>query len=518
VQRRDADILKQELKCNVVRTSHYPQSVDFLDRYDEIGLLVFEEITGWQLIGDEGWKDLACRDVEAMIKRDRNRPSIILWGVRVNESQDDHGFYTRTNAIARAMDDSRQTSGVRYFFESERLEDVFGINDFDPDYISPPNHPLYLNTEFVGHMFPTKRTDGVERTQEHALRHVRVHDMLGADDRFAGGIGWCAFDYNTHEEFGSGDRVCYHGVSDVLRIPKPAASFYRSQCDPEEEAVLEPGFHWSVGDGSDYRAQGPGIVFSNCDRLAVFIGGELQAELEPDRKRFPNLPHPPFFFSTFSGVAPWRRIWGDLRIDGFLGDEKIVSRTFSSKGVVQRFHVKLDDEELIGDGSDATRALLLVTDEYNNLRPFATGAVELSLEGPGTIVGEYPFAPVGGAGAVWLKAGEVENDCALVLLVTHPVLGTQTASLRVVGVPREIAGNRRARASPAPGTKAGETARREAAPQHLPCPIRQERTPGGHRTNENPQPGHEQPVQCRRDREGGNGDLGPFAIRRHAEQ
>jgi len=83
---------------------------------------------------------------------------------------------------------ARQTSGVRYFFESEKLEDVFGLNDVDPDSISQPNHPLYLNTDFVGHMFPTKRTDGVERTQEHALRHARVHDMLGADDSFAGAV------------------------------------------------------------------------------------------------------------------------------------------------------------------------------------------------------------------------------------------------------------------------------------------------------------------------------------------
>jgi beta-galactosidase len=373
-----------------------------------------------------------------MVKRDRNHPSIILWGVRVNESQDDHSFYTRTNTIARSMDDSRQTSGVRYFFESELLEDVFGINDFDPDFISPPNHPRYLNTEFVGHMLPTKRTDGVERAQEHALRHARVHDILGADAQFAGGIGWCAFDYNTHEEFGSGDRVCYHGVSDIFRIPKPAASFYRSQCDAEEEAVLEPGFHWSVGDGSDYAAQGPGVVFSNCDRLEIFIGGEFQAEIKPDRERFPNLPHPPFFFSALGGVAPWRRVWGDLRIDGFLGNRKVVSRTLSSKGVDQRFHVELDDVELLGNGVDATRAVLLVTDEYGNLRPFATGAVELALEGPGEIVGEHPFALVGGAGAVWLKAGEVENDSILVLRARHPVLGTRSVSLRVLGVPKEI--------------------------------------------------------------------------------
>jgi beta-galactosidase len=346
VQRRDALILKDELKCNVVRTSHYPQSAHFLDCCDEIGLMVFEEIPGWQHIGDEGWKELACRDVEAMIRRDWNHPSIILWGVRINESQDDHMFYARTNRIAHALDDSRQTSGVRYFFDSELLEDVFGINDFNPDFITPPRHPLYLNTEFVGHMFPTKRTDNAERTQEHALRHARVHDMLGMDDRFAGGIGWCAFDYNTHANFGSGDRVCYHGVSDIFRVPKPAAGFYRSQCDPEEEVVLEPGFHWSIGDGSDYASQGQGVIFSNCDRLRVYIGDRLRAEIEPDRECFGNLPHPPFFFSELSGTAPWRRVWGDLRVDGYLADQKVISRTLSSKGVDQQFRVEPDDAEL----------------------------------------------------------------------------------------------------------------------------------------------------------------------------
>jgi beta-galactosidase len=85
---------------------------------------------------------------------------------------------------------------------------------------------------------------------------------------------------------------------------------------------------------------------------------------------------------------------------------------------------------------------LLVTDEYGNPRPFATGAVELTLEGPGEIVGEHPFALVGGTGAVWLKAGEVENDDILILRAKHPVLGTKTVGLRVIGTPKEIAGAR----------------------------------------------------------------------------
>jgi beta-galactosidase len=57
VQRRDAWILKRELKCNIVRTSHYPQSPHFLDACDEYGLMVLEEIPGWQHVGDEQWKD-----------------------------------------------------------------------------------------------------------------------------------------------------------------------------------------------------------------------------------------------------------------------------------------------------------------------------------------------------------------------------------------------------------------------------------------------------------------------------
>ena len=56
LQRKDADILKYELGVNIVRTSHYPQSPHFLERCDEIGLLVFEEIPGWQYIGDNDWK------------------------------------------------------------------------------------------------------------------------------------------------------------------------------------------------------------------------------------------------------------------------------------------------------------------------------------------------------------------------------------------------------------------------------------------------------------------------------
>ena len=80
VQRRDAQILRNKMKCNIVRTSHYPQSRHFLDACDEIGLLVLEEIPGWQHIGDQAWKDISVDNVRRMIRRDWNHPSIISVG------------------------------------------------------------------------------------------------------------------------------------------------------------------------------------------------------------------------------------------------------------------------------------------------------------------------------------------------------------------------------------------------------------------------------------------------------
>jgi beta-galactosidase len=295
VQRRDAYILRHELKCNIARTSHYPQSRHFLDACDELGLMVLEEIPGWQHIGDAAWKDIAVDNVGRMIRRDWNHPSIILWGVRINESKDDHESYTRTNAAARALDTTRQTGGIRSSLNSELLEDVYTNNDFGFP-LHAPVAPLYLNTEFVGHTFPTRSTDNSDRQREHTLRHARIHDQIASDPAFSGGLGWCAFDYNTHFNFGSGDRICYHGVSDIFRLPKPAAGFYKSQCDPEEEIVLEPAFHWARND--EDTGFTTALVCSNCDHLRFFLdtgsGFRQVAEADPDRKQFAHLRYAPF--------------------------------------------------------------------------------------------------------------------------------------------------------------------------------------------------------------------------------
>jgi beta-galactosidase len=428
VQRRDAQILRQNFKCNIVRTSHYPQSRHFIDACDEVGLLVLEEIPGWQHIGDEAWKELSVDNVRRMIRRDWNHPSIILWGARINESRDDHDFYVRTNAVAHELDPTRPTGGIRNNYASELLEDVFTMNDFGFP-LRPPNHLFYLNTEFVGHTYPTKTIDNTERLTEHTLRHARIHNQLASSAQYAGGIGWCAFDYNTHFDFGSGDRVCYHGVADIFREPKPAAGFYKSQCDPDDEIVLEPAFRWARGDES--IGFSTALICSNCDQLKLYIDDKRIAEIDPDRNEFGNLRHPPFILH----VQPFRNAWGDLRIEGYIQGKQAIVKKYSGKGVDQQFVVAPDDTKLFADGADATRVVLRVTDEFGAIRSFANDAIVLDVQGPAYLIGDNPFALVGGSGAVWLRAKEEAGNVRLT--ATHPVLGHRQVDFEIVAVPAE---------------------------------------------------------------------------------
>jgi beta-galactosidase len=426
VQRQDAKILRYDLRTNIVRTSHYPQSRHFLDACDEIGLLVLEEIPGWQHIGPVPWQDIAVDNVNRMVRRDWNHPSIILWGVRINESQDSHDFYVRTNAIAHALDHTRQTGGIRYLYNSDFLEDVFTMNDFGFP-LKAPNHPLYLNTEFVGHTFPTKTIDDKERLQEHTIRHARVHDQLASNSQYAGGIGWCAFDYNTHGNFGSGDRICYHGVMDIFRTPKPAAGFYKSMCEPSEEIVLEPSFHWARNDESTGFSNA--LISSNCDQLKLFVEGEKStrqvADSGPDRKQFPHLKYPPFNLELGEGL----RDWGDLRIEGYIADKLVVTKRYSGKGVDHAFQLLPDDKELVADGADTTRIVLRVNDEFGRIRPFAADAITFKLEGPADLIGDNPFGLIGGTGAIWIRARQTPGEVHLT--ATHPILGPQTITLHL---------------------------------------------------------------------------------------
>ena len=308
IQKRDAEILKWELQVNAVRTSHYPQSKHFINRCDELGILVFTEIPGWQHIGDEKWKQSACENVHEMVTQYRNHPSIILWGVRINESPDDDEFYQMTNEIAHKLDPSRQTGGVRFFKKSHLLEDVYTYNDFLHNGSNPGldkkakvtsnQEAPYLVSEYNGHMFPTKSFDNESHRLEHALRHARVLDAIFEQSDIAGGFGWCMFDYNTHKDFGSGDKICYHGVMDMFRNPKLAAFVYGSQGD--NQPFFEVSSTFDIGEYPS-GIMGDIYVFTNADSINLYKNNQFIKSYLPKSTQYPHLPHPPIQINDLIG-------------------------------------------------------------------------------------------------------------------------------------------------------------------------------------------------------------------------
>ncbi|MGY5774949.1 glycoside hydrolase family 2 protein [Rhizobium sp. LEGMi135b] len=446
-QERDAEIMKRTLKCNIVRTSHYPQSKWFLEHCDRIGLLVFEEIPGWQHIGDEEWQQESIRNVRRMIERDWNHPSIVIWGVRINESQDSHDFYAETNRLARELDPTRQTGGVRYITESEMLEDVYTMNDFilgneELPGANRPRTPLrpqqentglskdvpYLITEFGGHMYPTKIYDQEQRQAEHVRRHLEVLNAAYGDPSISGAIGWCMFDYNTHSDFGSGDRICYHGVMDMFREPKFAAYVYASQCEPSEEIVMKPVTIWARGERNIGGAL-PLIVLTNCDEVELRYGS-LTKRLGPDRETFPHLPHPPVVFDhrsfTPDELGVWGMEWEDVHFTGYIGGKPVVEQHMVANPLPTSLQVEADADTLRAGERDTVRVIVRALDQAGSRLAFLNEAITIKVDGPAKVIGSQTVAFQGGTTGFWLqatgKAGAIKLD------VSSPRFASQSLS------------------------------------------------------------------------------------------
>ena len=482
VQKADADLLKYELGVNLVRTSHYPNSIHFLDRCDEIGLLVFTEMPSWQYLGEGEWRDICLDNVRRMVLRDRNHPSVILWGVRVNEGLDCDEFYAETNRVARELDDTRQTGGVRNMPFSHLLEDVYTMNDFThsggpvkllpPAFVTKSLKAPYLVTEHNGHMFPTKSFDKEGVRAEHALRHTRVLDSAYGNPRTSGAIGWCMADYNTHKDFGSGDRICYHGGTDMFRVPKMGAAIYRSQ--QEDKPFLEVTSAMDIGEHPGGTI-GDVWVFTNCDYVKIYKNGKYTSTIYPDSSKFKNLPHPPMIAADFIGDSlttddgieglaaelltdtlvcaqtkqwkmppskflkagaamvigkiPFNRMfdivtkyiggWGNEQItyafEGYKGGECVATVV---RTAVTDLHLDVKADSLTlkeGNTYDATRVQIVALDQNNNRVPFADSSVKVTVKGPAQIIGPSEFPLVGGDRAFWLRTTGEKGDITVTI-------------------------------------------------------------------------------------------------------
>jgi beta-galactosidase len=475
VQRRDAEILRNQLNCNMVRCSHYPQSEWFLDACDELGLMVWEEPPGWAYVNNTAstgpaFKALVLQNVQDMIVRDRSRPSVIVWATRLNEtsSANNEALYVQTNQIAAQYDGTRQTTGAMNNYSlTDWNQQVFAYDDYthttSSSDVTQQNAQLrppisssipYFVSEAVGALDGAPKYRFLDTSPTLALQaklHAQVHSLAGAGG-YAGLLGWCGFDYasinganvNATPASSSPSARIWHnlktcGVLDTFRAPKPGATVYQSRLPAGAKPQILPAFFW---DFSSTNPNGPGnnaIIFTNCHSLQVTVGGGSPVTVTPDATDYPHLAYPPAFvnLSSASGSAK-----PDLTIVGLSASgQQVAKLSMSCDTTKDTLSLTVDDTQIYADGSDATRFTVRAVDRYGNQRPAPGGQVTLRLSGPGTLVtesvsgsqGMADFASYGGVGGGFIRSVAGQSGGAT-LTASHPSLSPRGVTARVAAV------------------------------------------------------------------------------------
>ncbi len=274
-------------------------------------------------------------------------------------------------------------------------------------------------------------------------------------------------DYNTHKEFGSGDRICYHGVLDMFRLPKTAAAAYASQQDGR--AVMEVASSMNRGAREGSRLERL-YIFTNCDFVRMYRNGERVGDHYPDRARFGHLPHPPVVITDFVGdllerhegmrprdAARVKRVfeavvrygdkslpfryrllmgyamlkrrmsyedavrlfgryvagWGgeavEYAFEGYIGGKRVIA---ARKGAASSERLLAVPDALSlceAETYDVCRVVLRHLDTLGNEMTLSNEIVRLGVTGAGEIIGPKTLSLTGGSAAFWVKsAGEGE--------------------------------------------------------------------------------------------------------------
>jgi beta-galactosidase len=460
VQRKDAEILKNEFNCNMVRCSHYPQSPHFLDACDELGLLVWEEAPGWNHVSTQpSWQDIVIQNVKDMVTRDRSRPSVVIWGTRLNETTDYPGLWAATRKAAKELDPSRPSSGAMDIHDARNwAEDVFAFNDYSvtstgqAELFPPLPGVPYLITESVGVVEARPQhftwTDPAVLLAKQAALHAQTHNAARSDTRYAGLVAWAGFDYHSLRGARPAN-IKWAGVADAFRVPKLGAAFYQAQVDPKVRPVIVPVFFWEPG-GAQPAAGPDAMIASNCEQLSIFVNGRhlMTALPATGSPLYRHLPYPPFLVTLPGpvksnssknktpknnglGNISVANIGAELHIVGYVGGQQVAEVRMSSNPAGDHLAMTADDAAITADGTDATRIVFRGVDAFGNQRRVATGLVSLTIHGPGEIIGDNPFefGAYGGLGAVWVRslAGKTGT---IVVSAAHPALGEATVRVQ----------------------------------------------------------------------------------------
>jgi beta-galactosidase len=374
----------KEFGCNAYRTSHNPPTPELLDACDRLGMLVIDETR--RMSSDE--ESLA--DLEAMIRRDRNHPSIILWSIGNEEPQQPT---ERGARIARVMKRRcNELDPTRLITAAVDNPDAWGkgigpVLDVIGANYRTPKIPGFLASS------PKSIVIGTETGSTVSTRGVYVRDKASGycvaydteapwwastaeawmkvampDARIAGGFVWTGFDYRGEPTpFNVWPNVASQfGILDTCGFWKDNAWYYKAWWGSEPVLHLFPHWNWTAGEKVNVW------VHSNLDTIELFLNGASLGT----RKMEPY------------GHVEWDVTFapGTLEARGYKDGKLVLTDKRETVGAPAQILLKTDRASLAANGEDAAVVAVEIADADGRLVPTAGNLVSFKVTG-GTLLG-----------------------------------------------------------------------------------------------------------------------------------
>ncbi len=389
--------LIREMGVNFWRTSHYPHAPVTMDAADKLGLLVWEELPVNKEIGntDEYIANVKTMASE-MIDRDRNHPSVIVWGIagEVNAPQEiAKRVVASTVAAYRELDPSRPTAMHEPRGEDiEALVDVSGLGaskETDTEHARFSNR-AFMTAEYSAALIGRAIYGGGTTSEEEGCeKHEAYLAQINKRPWLAGGAIWHAFDYDGETYDAVIPHIVSFGMTDIWRIPKEVYYFYQSQWSSNPMVHIVGHWTWNGHEGETRQVK----IYSNAPEVELFLNQEslgLKKDLSGD------LQHPP-------------RLWdvvykpGVLRAVGRFPDKEVTDER-KTAGAPYQVLLQADVSTLrSGDRESLAYLTATIADQAGTPVPDSNQAVTFTLYGPGELLPQQSLDY--GKGFTWHVVG-----------------------------------------------------------------------------------------------------------------
>lgn len=414
---RQLQILKG-MGCNAIRMSHNPPAPELLDLCDRLGFIVMDEAFDcWAVKKMDfdyhiDWADWHQRDLEDMVLRDRNHPSVMMWSIgnEIREQFDSTGIRIGKElvGIVKKLDTTRlvtcglteQDPAKNYIYQSKAL-DLISYNYKHLQYLDfPKNYPgeSLLAAENMsafatrGHydmpsdsvrIWPQAYTLPLKANADftassydncHALwgaTHEETWKVVKNHDFISGMFVWSGFDFLGEPEPYKAwpARSSYYGIIDLCGFPKDIFYFYQGEWTAQPVLHLFPHWNWTDGQMIDVWA-----YYNNADEVELFLNGVSQGVSAKTADRFHAFWRVKYEAGTIKAIS---------RKDG----KTILERVINTAGKPARIELTADRSILKADGKDLSFITIRVLDEAGNLVPDVSNLINFKVGGNGFIVG-----------------------------------------------------------------------------------------------------------------------------------